>query len=94
MRARLLLREKYQLDEDRFAAIVVWQVPRPVTGSGHEYKYRLAYVVNDICVLRFDNEAGKGDHKHIGEREAPYNFTSPRQLVADFWDAIETWRSE
>lgn len=35
-------------------------------------------------MLRYDNEAGKGDHKHLGEREVPYTFTTLDQLVDDF----------
>jgi predicted transcriptional regulator len=31
------------------------------------------------CVLRYDNEAGKGDHKHIGTFETAYVFESPRR---------------
>jgi len=34
----------------------------------------LAFVVDDECVLRYDNEAGKGDPKHIDAEEAPYVF--------------------
>jgi hypothetical protein len=94
MQARLLLRERYPLGDDRFAEIVIWQVPNAVAGSLHEYKYRLAFVVDDVCVLRFDNEAGKGDHLHIDGRETEYVFTNPKRLVADFWVAIETWRSK
>jgi hypothetical protein len=92
MRAILLLREKLILGEDRFADIVIWQVPAP--GSPHRYKYRLAFVVDEVCVLRFDNEAGKGDHHHMGEREMPYRFVSLQQLVDDFWDAVRRWRSQ
>ena len=44
-----------------------------------------------LCVLRFDNEAGKGDHFHRGEAEAPYLFTSLEQLLADFWTAVDDW---
>ena len=40
-------------------------------------------------MLRFDNETGKGDHKHIGNEEVPYVFTTLEQLVADFWTEIE-----
>ena len=36
-------------------------------GSTHDYKYALAYVVAGQCVIRYDNEAGKGDHKHFGD---------------------------
>jgi hypothetical protein len=42
-------------------------------------------------VLRFDNETGKGDHKHIGDKEAAYAFTTLEKLVADFWSEIEEW---
>jgi len=92
MRARLLLRERRIVNESCFAEMVIWQLPRPVPGSRHGFKYRLAFVVDGVCVLRFDNEAGKGDHKHAGEREVPYAFKDLDQLVTDFWNEIERWR--
>lgn len=49
------------------------------------------FVAGD-CVLRYDNEAGKGDHKHIGEDEMPYEFITPKSLLADFWDDVNNWR--
>jgi len=55
-------------------------------------EYRLALVVNGNCVLRYDNEAGKGDHKHIGENEIPYIFTTPKALLEDFWNDLDNWR--
>lgn len=67
-----------------FIEIVIWQVPRPVPPSEHPYKYRLVYVINGQRVLGYDNERGKGDHKHIGQHEVPYRFLSPQQLMADF----------
>lgn len=91
MPVRLLLRERRIFDEGRFADIVIWQLPTPVPGSRHDFKYRLAYMVEGVCVLRFDNETGKGDHGHIGDREAPYIFTTLAQLVTDFWSAIDEW---
>ena len=91
MKAQLLLRERYALGADRFAEIVVWQLPRSLPGSAHRFKYRLAFVVDLECVLRFDNEAGQGDHKHVGARQVAYAFTSVDQLMTDFWSEIETW---
>jgi hypothetical protein len=91
MKARLLLRERQVLGEDRFAEMIIWELPEPVPGSHHGFKYRLAFVVDDVCLLRFDNESGKGDHKHVGTRQVPYVFTSLAQLVADFWNEIENW---
>jgi hypothetical protein len=89
--ARLLLRERRITAEDRFVEIVIWRLPRPVAGSRHAFKYRLAFVVDEVCVLRFDNETGKGDHKHVGAVEVRYVFTSLAQLVTDFWDEVERW---
>jgi hypothetical protein len=49
-------------------------------------------VVAGVCVLRYDNEAGKGDHRHVGGVEAEYRFTSPEELLADFWRDVDQWR--
>jgi len=43
-------------------------------------------------VLRFDNEAGKGDHKHLDEIEVAYMFTNLDTLQADFWAEIKRRR--
>jgi hypothetical protein len=92
MKARLLLSERRVVDDGRFADLVIWRLPRRLPGSRHAFKYRLAFVVDEVCVLRFDNESGKGDHKHVGAREVPYEFQRLTQLVADFWNEIDTWR--
>lgn len=42
-------------------------------------------------MIRFDNEAGKGDHKHLGALESPYRFTSPSALLQDFWETVDAW---
>lgn len=94
MKAELLLRERHQTADNAFVELRVWRVPHPVPGSEHEYKYALAYVVKGICVLRYDNEAGKGDHKHVGPIETGYRFTTPAQLLADFWRDVDQWRPE
>ena len=52
----------------------------------------MAFVVNELCVLRFDNETGKEDHKHVGELEMPYVFTTLEQLISDFWDEVARWQ--
>jgi hypothetical protein len=37
--------------------------------------------------------ADKGDHRHIGEREEAYGFTTVEQLLADFERDVRNWRS-
>jgi hypothetical protein len=84
--------DRVKLDDSSFVEIVIWRIPRPVRGSRHGYKYRLALVANEVCVLRYDNEAGKGDHKHLGRREVPYLFTTLEKLVSDFWADVARLR--
>jgi hypothetical protein len=92
MKAKSLLNERRILSDTSFLDLVVWQVPQPLAGSSHHFKYHLAFVSGDICVIRYDNEAGKGNHKHVGEVEVPYPFTGLRQLVDDFLNDVENWR--
>lgn len=92
MKAEPLAQERHVLAEDTFAEIVIWRVPRALKGSSHALKYRLALVVGGKCVLRYDNEAGKGDHRHVGDREWPYAFSSVETLLDDFWADVDTWR--
>ncbi len=84
MKATLLTRARVAYSETAFAEVVVWQLPRPMPGSNHLYKYRMALVVHGVCVLRYDNEAGKGDHRHLGRIETRYRFTSIDKLFKDF----------
>ena len=94
MRAIELLRTRIAFSETAFAELVLWRVPKPVAGSAHEFKYRLAYVVDGACVVRYDNETGKGDHRHFGAKENAYAFQTPEKLVADFERDIARWNRE
>ena len=89
MKADLIFRRHVPLTEDSFAELVAWKVPRPLEGSNHNFKYRFAYVVKDVCLLRYDNERGKGDHRHVGSVEQPYKFSSLDALIADFEKDVE-----
>nr|WP_295879345.1 DUF6516 family protein [uncultured Thiohalocapsa sp.] len=62
-------------------------------GSPHPFKCRLALVHQGRCVLRYDNEHGKGDHKHIGDQEQPFAFVTLPQLLVDFDRDIHRWRT-
>ena len=94
MKAALLVRNRVVYSETAFAELVLWQLPVSVEGSAHRFKYRLAYVVNGACVVRYDNERRKGDHRHFGSKESEYDFVSPDKLVADFQKDIARWNRE
>ena len=94
MKAVALLRTRVVYSDHAFAKLVLWQLPKPLVGSAHRFKYRLAYVVRVACVLRYDNEAGKGDHRHFGGTESAWSFTGPDELLAAFQADIARWNHE
>lgn len=92
-RAELVMRERGVLKAG-FIEVIVWRLPQALSGSTRSIKYRLAYVVASQCVLRYDNEAGKGDHRHVGERDTPYVFFSIDQLLDDFLADVAAWKGK
>lgn len=94
MKAKSLFNRRVILSTDAFVELVVWQVPEPVKACTHLYKYRLAFICQGQCVLRYDNEAGKGDHKHIGKHELVYAFNDVDTLIADFLEDVRRWQNE
>ena len=94
MKATALIHRRVILTPDAFAEVIVWRVPESIPPSEHPYKYRLAYIVNGKCVLRYDNERSKGDHCHFDGVESLYSFSSPDQLMADFNADILRWNYE
>lgn len=82
--AREIIRYKKERG-GRIIEVVIWYLSEPLPGSPHPYKYRLFYGMADgSCLVRYDNERGKGDHRHVGNREEAYPFTTLRTLIEDF----------
>lgn len=74
--------------------MVIWQVPHPVVGCAHPYKYRLFYGRNGARIVGYDNERGKGDHHHRDGREQPYRFTTVETMVEDFLAEVRKRRTK
>ena len=83
-KAVLIFHRKRLFDDGSISEIKLWQVPVAVRGSGHAFKYSLFYGCPGQRWISYDNEPGKGDHRHYGAREERYSFTTPEQLMADF----------
>lgn len=62
----------------------VWALPQASVERPHSLKYSLFCGDATTCLVRYDNEAGKGDHRHYGEREEAYAFTTLEALLEDF----------
>lgn len=91
MSAVLLARAKEIRNEGSVVEIVVWQLAEPLEPCTHRYKYRLYYGAAGHDRVRYDNERGKGDHRHVGDREQGYVFTTIEQLLEDFRRDVESW---
>ena len=91
-RAILLLHRKRVFDDGTISEMTLWRVPNPVRGSGHGYKYSLYYGQGGRRLIGYDNEPGKGDHRHYGEFEEQYNFTTPEQLIEDYLTDVQDAR--
>lgn len=91
MKAKLLARTKEVRDDGSIIEIVVWELPEPLPPSRHCYKYRLFYGSAAEHRIRYDNERGKGDHRHVGSAEFEYVFRSVEDLLDDFETDIQNW---
>ncbi len=94
MKATLVIRRRVVFEDRDFTDLVVWRVPEPVPPTTHGFKYRLVYIVEGRRMVGFDNERGKGDHRHDGPVETPYRFRDVDALLSDFVAAVETWRRD
>ena len=83
MRARQVFRYR-AVQGSVTVEMVVWALPGPSTERTHGLKYRLYCGRGRTCLVRYDNEAGKGDHRHYGDREEAYRFESLEKLLGAF----------
>jgi hypothetical protein len=79
-------------EDGAIAEIVLWRVPAPVSPSTHDLKYSLFYGRPGVREVGYDNERGKGDHRHFRGAETVYCFVSVEQLMADFWADVRRLR--
>ena len=92
MRARLLLHRKRVFADGAVMEMKLWEVPSPVRGSVHGLKYSLYYGRGGVRLVGYDNEAGKGDHRHYENQEENYAFQDVDRLVVDFLADVTAMR--
>ena len=94
MPAQLIFRDRFIYADGAIREMVIWRLPEAGNERPHGLKYSLFYGYSGKCLVRYDNELGKGDHRHMDGREAPYSFTSVEQLVHDFETDIKCLRGD
>lgn len=88
-KASLLVHEKAELPGGFIVEIKIWRLPAMSEERPHGLKYSLFFGLHGQRLVAYDNEAGKGDHRHLREIEEPYRFRSMDGLVEDFWHDVE-----
>jgi hypothetical protein len=78
------MHEKMARKDGTVIELVIWKLAEATPDRPHGIKYRLYYGRGAKCLVRYDNESGKGDHRHILGREEPYEFVSVSKLRRDF----------
>lgn len=90
MSAKEYANQKIRLPDGSLVSVVIWELPESTGERPHGLKYRLNYCSSDgVTLVRYDNERGKGDHKHIGDKEEPYDFQDIDTLLNDFWRDVD-----
>lgn len=83
MKARLVYHTKDVDDKGDIVEITIWEVPI-TRDKPHGFKYSMVYIVNNERVIGYDNSEGKGDHRHIRDKEFSCKFKSIDKLFDDF----------
>lgn len=89
MKAVLIYRKTDIRSDGIKLEMVIWRLPAPTPDRPHGLKYRLWAGRDGKTLVRYDNETGKGDHKHIGRAKQPYVWRSASALVEDFLNDVE-----
>lgn len=84
MKAVLAYHDKQVLPDGTVMEMKTWEVPEPVAGSSHRLKYSLFYGREGERLVCYDNERGKGGHRHVAGKEEPHAFTTVEKLIDDF----------
>jgi Family of unknown function (DUF6516) len=85
MSATPLVFLKRQNADGTIIDIKIWQLPKSTPERPHGLKYSLFYGRAGDRIVGYDNETGKGDHRHYGPREEIYDFESMERLMQDFF---------
>lgn len=91
-KAILLFRDKLVYSDGAIQEMVIWRLPASDSERPHGLKYSLYFGKEGKRIVGYDNERGKGDHRHYDMIEEPYNFTTVEQLMADFEADIQKHR--
>lgn len=83
-RATLIYKDKGVFPDGGIIEMTIWRLPATSPERPHGLKYSLYYGLSGERLVAYDNERGKGDHRHLPTGEETYRFVTVEKLVADF----------
>jgi len=92
MNAELLFHQRIEYFDGAIVEMVLWRIHKPISPSTHRLKYSLFYGRPGLREVGYDNERGKGDHRHYQGVETPYAFSSFDKMMDDFWSDVRRLR--
>ena len=94
MKATRLFYDRMDYPDGTILEMTIWAVPKPVLGCTHRLKYSLFYGRPGQRLVGYDNERGKGDHRHVDGAQTSYTLTTPEDLISDFLADVKRLRGE
>jgi len=81
--SKLVFFEKRVEDDGSIIEMKVWEVP--VSDKSLDgVRYSLYWVKEGKTLVGYDNHHPKGPHRHYGDRQEAYEFTTIENLIQDF----------
>ena len=93
-KAELLFHQRIVYDDGAIIEMKLWHIPSPLPPAAHNLKYSLFYGRPGVREIGYDNERGKGDHRHFRDVETAYKFDTVTRLIADFLSDVRSLRGE
>ena len=91
-KAHRLFHQRVDFADGAILEMVVWRVEPAVPPSTHDLKYSLFYGRPGLREVGYDNERGKGDHRHFRGVETTYEFSTVERLFEDFAADVASMR--
>jgi Family of unknown function (DUF6516) len=92
--AVLIYHDKAEWPDGHIVEMTIWRLPQRSAERPHGLKYSLFYGRPGERIIGYDNEAGKGDHRHFRDSEISYVFVDVESLIADFIADVNRLRGE
>lgn len=92
--AKLIQNQRFDFGDGLIVQIKIWSLPSKTEERPHGLKYSLFFGRKNERIIGYDNEAGKGDHRHYRNHEEAYAFSTMEKLVEDFLNDVRSETKE